>query len=667
MTSITVTANTDFRLQVLNDVTDITYLTAGAVTATFGSTQFDNVIIKNDVLWTGSGNPDFVMVIGGGVDASAWQFANWLTSDLITMNGSAANDAFVGSRMRDIINGLGGNDTIVSGHASQGDQFNGGSGNDTFRYLDFTSPITDTINGGGGLLDKITVSTGALYDFTDANILNVERLNFGADFQTILINAAELGAGAILTIGGGANTHSLRLLNANSVDLSAVTFVNWSADDEVRIFGTSATDTIIGTSVNDDIEGAEGPDTLQGRGGNDDFIYSFGTTSTIDGGSGTDAIVVWASDTFVKSMSGASISRVEQMRFDARGTSDSVMVDFDAGQVAGAGLINAVTGSIRNDFFKVSVNGADTSADLRLVTFSNWDQATDLIAMVGTNETDDTLIGNELKTSFTLTGGADQVAGGDGGNTFFVTEEITVAGFNWTSGTGLDSLQLGDVISTILDFTDGVIDGIEILDFGNSGATVQIDADSIGGATGFQTLRGGGSTFVNAINFIGQTGDMSGVVLEDWGTFDFFNMFGTALADTLTGSTGSDTFWGTELGDDLDGAGGNDTVNYINSTFAVIVSLATGNGAGGFAAGDTLSNIENITGSMNDDTLTGGLGANKLSGLDGNDIINGRQGADVLTGGAGDDTFVYNNATFSPPGVGRDRSPTSRRRSATTT
>ncbi|MDA8914990.1 hypothetical protein N9J51_01840 [Alphaproteobacteria bacterium] len=71
-----------------------------------------------------------------------------------------------------------------------------------------------------------------------------------------------------------------------------------------------------------------------------------------------------------------------------------------------------------------------------------------------------------------------------------------------------------------------------------------------------------------------------------------------------------------------------------------MISLATGAGAGtgGHADGDTLSNIENITGSAHDDTLTGNDENNILIG-GGNDTITTGGGNNTVTAGAGDDTI----------------------------
>ena len=59
-----------------------------------------------------------------------------------------------------------------------------------------------------------------------------------------------------------------------------------------------------------------------------------------------------------------------------------------------------------------------------------------------------------------------------------------------------------------------------------------------------------------------------------------------------------------------------------------------GDRSGGDAEGDTLTNIENLTGSNFDDTLEGNAGNNKL------------------VGGLGTDTVSYANATSGANGVG---------------
>jgi Ca2+-binding RTX toxin-like protein len=87
--------------------------------------------------------------------------------------------------------------------------------------------------------------------------------------------------------------------------------------------------------------------------------------------------------------------------------------------------------------------------------------------------------------------------------------------------------------------------------------------------------------------------------------------------NVLAGLGGADT---------LDGGAGTDTATYAASPAGVNISLATGLAIGGDAAGDTLINFENLTGSAFNDTLEGNGGNN------------------VLVGGASIDTLSYEHA-----------------------
>jgi len=107
---------------------------------------------------------------------------------------------------------------------------------------------------------------------------------------------------------------------------------------------------------------------------------------------------------------------------------------------------------------------------------------------------------------------------------------------------------------------------------------------------------------------------------------------------------------GATAGDTLDGGAGNDTASYEGSLEGIHVDLDLGTAAGGDAEGDTLTDIENLTGSEFADTLIGDAVANVLDGAGGDDILYGGGGNDTLIGGtgndiaygeAGDDTYVF--------------------------
>jgi Ca2+-binding RTX toxin-like protein len=117
------------------------------------------------------------------------------------------------------------------------------------------------------------------------------------------------------------------------------------------------------------------------------------------------------------------------------------------------------------------------------------------------------------------------------------------------------------------------------------------------------------------------------------------SIFGGDGNDTIYGGSGNDLMKGGGGADDLDGGSGTDEANYSDSTSGVTVSLISGTGFGGTAEGDTLTSIENLTGSAHDDFLVGDDGANVLNGLEDNDILKGGGGADTLNGGIGNDTL----------------------------
>ncbi|MBI1986286.1 MAG: FecR domain-containing protein, partial [Rhodospirillales bacterium] len=117
-------------------------------------------------------------------------------------------------------------------------------------------------------------------------------------------------------------------------------------------------------------------------------------------------------------------------------------------------------------------------------------------------------------------------------------------------------------------------------------------------------------------------------------------IFARAGDDVVLGGEGNDILDGGAGADVLDGGAGVDTASYAESLAGVIVNLASGQGFGGDAEGDTLINIENLTGSSFSDVLTGNDGDNVLVGGGGDDVLAGGGGDDVLIGGEGNDVMI---------------------------
>jgi hypothetical protein len=154
-------------------------------------------------------------------------------------------------------------------------------------------------------------------------------------------------------------------------------------------------------------------------------------------------------------------------------------------------------------------------------------------------------------------------------------------------------------------------------------------------------------------------------------TLSFFqNILGSAYADVLTGDDngntldgggGNDTLIGGLGSDVLVGGNGSDTVSYAGSSAGVTANLTSsvyrgvsqgaaysGYGGGNDAAGDVLSNVENLIGSSYNDALMGTTGDNTINGGAGNDLMWGDNGNDVIYANSGNDTAYgeNNNDTF---------------------
>lgn len=215
---------------------------------------------------------------------------------------------------------------------------------------------------------------------------------------------------------------------------------------------------------------------------------------------------------------------------------------------------------------------------------------------------------------------------------------------------------------------------------GNDSLSGKGGADAISGGVGRDTLRGGlgddtldggpGEDFIygdegfDKVTYrsaskgvevhLGQSfknkGDAKGDSLygieELEGSFYNDSLNGTDGPDYLSGSNGDDVLNGLGGNDTLEGGlgadhlfggSGNDTAVY---SFGVTVNLATGIGQFNDAAGDTLSNINNLLGGDPADTFIGNILGNVLNGGGGSDHLTGGGGKDTLIGGLGTDTLV---------------------------
>ena len=344
-----------------------------------------------------------------------------------------------------------------------------------------------------------------------------------------------------------------------------------------------------GTAIANRINGGNFDDTLAGLGG-DDTLIGHGGADSLDGGDGSDSLAAGAGNDVLIGGAGAD-------RLAGGGGTDTADYTTSA-----SGVRVSLTKGLGFD--------GDAAGDTLLG-----------IENLSGSSGDDRLTGDTNANVLTGHGGNDRFYGGEGVDSLH-------------GGAGADTLTGGPDADSL----DGGA-GTDTADYSNSGAGVTVNLTtglSAGGdaegdsLSGIENLTGSSSDDTLA-------GDANANVLIGHGGND--RLYGGEGADSLNGGTGDDTLTGGPGADSLDGGAGTDTANYSNSGAGVTVNLTTGLSAGGDAEGDSLSGIENLTGSSSDDTLAGDTNANVLHGGAGNDKVYGGGGADLLAGNADADTI----------------------------
>ncbi len=261
---------------------------------------------------------------------------------------------------------------------------------------------------------------------------------------------------------------------------------------------------------------------------------------------------------------------------------------FSSTQFGGGSISNTVviTADNQTNVFYVNVaTGASFSA--AGWTFSNW-SAADSVTIDGNSDAE-TITGSLQKDAIYGGAGADRLDGGGGDDQFFLFTGDLAAGETIIGGSGADLIFMVD--RTTFDFRPASVSGVERLQFGNSGAGLNI-AEVSGtqiGSGGFTAVQGAGSSFIDRLNVYGTSINLASVAFTAFDTADAVNLVSTGASASIIGSSVADSITGGSGADALAGNDGNDTIN----------------------------------------------------GGDGTNSFEGGGGTDVLLGGAGDDSFSY--------------------------
>ena len=537
--------------------------------------------------------------------------------------GSATHDVVVGTASGEAMDGRAGNDFLY-----------GYAGNDTL----FGGAGDDTLSGGIGV-DRLVGGDGG-------DTLNAGD---GADFLT-----GQLGDDVM---NGGAGADFLAGDSGNDT-------MNGDGDNDT-MYGGSGDDVINGGDGDDRIKGGSGDDTIDGGAGTD--VLAFGGASggvilnlttaainvTVDDGAGGTVVNLAAGTAIDAVTAGNRVAGVEYIDTDSVTSVERIIGGAGADQIYGGDAAEVVYGGPSADYLSggggndqlMGHEAADTiyggDGEDRVIGGAGNDilyggAGNDMVAGDADNDTlygdagddtlyggagDDTIEGGVGEDRLVGHAGNDTLRGGDGKDKLF-------------GGTGDDELH-GGLENDFMAGDDGndTLYGDERNDtlYGGNGT------DTLYGGVGYDKLRGGGHDDV-----------LYGGAEKDWLYGGWGNdtlsgdegddfLAGDSGNDTITGGTGDDRLIGGTGDDILNGGDDTDTVSYSSATAAVVVNLTAGTAAGDSSVGtDTLSNIENVTGSAHNDTLTGNTADNRLEGL---------AGDDALDGGTGSDTAVFSTAT----------------------
>ncbi|SEP62273.1 calcium-binding protein [Thalassovita taeanensis] len=615
--------------------------------------------------------------------------------------GRAGNDQIRGLDGNDILRGGDGNDTLIGDRGD--DVMDGGAGYNEFIGGWGSDTITGDESGFNTVIYGISASNtlSALNpSFVDFQTTGPADHDF--NFRITVYRSATQGVAWVSKYDeSGAFIGEDRLENMTRlVGTTGDDFIQ-AADGVVvqQIWGGDGNDTIEGGSGAQFANGSS--NRLHGDGG-DDHLYLGGVENQIYGDEGSDTIHVLAGQNvdrdFLTGGDGShALAGIDVLNLTETEYSWQIYLNAGSGfgdlvgksplsmtaatdhkyiqATAGVnGAVARVPGTNQNGQVVEGVNfelrvpdsntltpgGTGRIGEFEVILASN---NRDIIA-VGSDENailvqgnggDDVLFSAQIFADSLFGGEGDDVLGtynqSLGGDSFqrnYADDKIILL----DGGDGDDTLVAGDVREDIIG---GVGTDEVTYETGLGGVTIDLETGEASGGYAEGDHLDGIENVIGSVDDDILTGDSGTNVLTGYDGNDTLSgghgddvLFGNDGDDVLSGGEGNDQLHGGLGLDTLDGGDGIDTAifserqshpkggNFLITGLSVGVAVDLANHSAG---GEMLWNIENVKGSMGNDTIFGDAGDNVLAGDLGADSINGREGDDVLDGGEGDDTI----------------------------
>lgn len=611
-----------------------------------------------------------------------------------SVDGGAGDDVLLGGAGNDILFGGIGDDIVGGGGGF--DVLDGGEGNDTLtfegigRNVDanlstdsaiYVAPNGTTIEETSTNFENLTGFTGddRLTGDEGDNILDGgagnDTLSGGAGNDTLIGGTGDdtlIGGGGQDSLDGGEGIDTADFGNIGlGVDVNletghasygmveAETIVNVE-----NVIGTAQDDVITGDANDNLLAGGDGSDVIRGGDG-DDFIrgdaIGDGETITISventlGEGGTFLTPVWfgfqdaANSDFDLYTRGEAVSTgLERLAED--GNVNALATEFS--QQAGRngvdatvfGLAQGAPGPIdpgETATFTLNVNFDDVGVG-NFVWATMIIPSNDAFLASPGNPLSDPIFssdGSFLGPIEILRFGSDVLDAGSEVNTELDAAFLNQMGANTgITENGVVTLHPG------FNGSEGNPDGGDINILGGTTAAGTV----IDPAVGDFTLNGGQQLvlriLVDRATFGGDDelfGGNGNDTIE--GGFGDDLLDGGAGNDTLIGGDGDDVLRGGGGQDTLDGGDGIDTADHSNIGVGVTVDLGAGTASYGMV-NETLTSIENVIGTAQDDVIRGNGGENVIEAGEGDDTIIWTGGEDIYDGGEGFDTVDYTTSS----------------------
>jgi Ca2+-binding RTX toxin-like protein len=532
------------------------------ITANGGRVRFDRIDTAPFALDVGT-TENLVLNAGGGNDSVA-ATGNLAALIKLLIDGGGGNDTILGGNGADSLLGGGGND-FIDGQQGNDAAFLG-AGDDVFQWD--PGDGSDLVEGQEGF-DTLAFNGSSASEKINLSA-NGGRVSFSRDVAAIamdlddieFIKFAAQGGSDNIVVGDLSATDVLEVaidlrpfgIGAGDGQADSVTAHGSVGGDSIEVVASGGTVTVAGLSTLIQMQGFEPADRLTVSGNDGDDLISASTVPlgamilTLDGGAGNDTLVgSGGNDTLL-------------------GGTGNDLLDGGAGN-------NTLDGGIGNDTYVI-----DSSADFFVEDFdAGIDTVKSLLNFfeLGANVENLAFIGSGDFTG--MGNGFNNVITGNVGNDFL-------------KGAGGDDRLFGN---SGADFLSGS-DGNDIL-AGGSGA------DTLAGGDGIDTADYSGAS-QGVVASLSDLSIASGDALGD--SFDSIEaLTGSRFADALTGNVDANRLRGGTGNDQLSGLGGNDIIDGGRGADTVMGGL--GNDRFDYAAlnqgGDRIEDFSNVVG--NNDML----------------------------------------------------------------